>query len=371
MEDIKVIEALHNPVSPDEIKWRQARYDKPNGYVKMLAYVDARYVMDVLDNVVGSENWQNEYMEIKGRIFCKLTIQLPSGKTVSKMDCGVETDIEAEKGAVSDALKRVAVLFGIGRDLYSMGDHFAETNDRGYVDLNTWETPRSEAIPEKVQIPRTGAKEPTTSALAQSQSDETAVESPPPVKHVPTTESIIASGVKPAYKLPPPIGQDDEGKAFVTVPNIAVTASPAFPRSEHSHEASWSRICLQSSTSHTSAPIIFPMANESSISELVHWLLGISHLRVQYISYTGIRSPSISRHLRLPSRCRLSGESSLLPRPCHSSRPNQGGSHPLCCQLHRPPIALSLGHLGLSLLTQLFPPGQREWRQRCRGNSHG
>ena len=52
MEDIKVIEALHNPVSPDEVKWRQARYDKPNGYVRMLAYVDARYVMDVLDNVV-------------------------------------------------------------------------------------------------------------------------------------------------------------------------------------------------------------------------------------------------------------------------------------------------------------------------------
>ena len=226
MEDIKVIEALHLPVPPDEIKWRQARYDKPNGYVKMLAYVDARYVMDVLDNVVGSENWQNEYMEIKGRIFCKLTIQLPSGKTVSKMDCGVETDIEAEKGAVSDALKRVAVLFGIGRDLYSMGDHFAETNDRGYVDLNTWETPRSEAIPEKVQIPRTGAKEPTTSALAQSQSDETAVESPPSTSHVPTTESIIASGVKPAYKLPPPIGQDDDGKAFVTVPNMVCYSDP-------------------------------------------------------------------------------------------------------------------------------------------------
>ena len=98
--------------------------------------------------------------------------------------------------------------------------------DRGYVDLNTWETPRSEVIPEKVQTPRTGAKEPTTSALAQSQSDETAVESPPPVKHVPTTESIIASGVKPVYKLPPPIGQDDDGKAFVTVPNMVCYSDP-------------------------------------------------------------------------------------------------------------------------------------------------
>jgi len=229
VDDIKIMETLHEPVPPDEVKWRQARYDKPNGYVKMLAYVDARYVMDVLDNVVGSENWENEYMEIKGRIFCKLTVQLPSGKTVSKMDCGTETDIEAEKGAVSDALKRVAVLFGIGRDLYSMGDHFAETNDRGYVDLNSWDTPRSDVKSEKVPLPRTEAKEPSTSAHAQSQEDRSVVESPPPIQHVPTTENIIKSGIKP---LPPQvpagrvISQDDDSKAFVTVPKMFCYSDP-------------------------------------------------------------------------------------------------------------------------------------------------
>ena len=163
----------------------------------MLAYVDARYVMDVLDNVVGSENWENEYIEIKGRIFCKLTIQLPSGRSISKMDCGTETDIEAEKGAVSEALKRVAVLFGIGRELYSMGDNFAETNDRGYVDLNSWEPPRSDVIPENVHLPRTKTEEIATSTPVDSQEDAAVVESPPPVEEKPTTESLVRSGIKP------------------------------------------------------------------------------------------------------------------------------------------------------------------------------
>ena len=218
MEDKQVLEALHTPVPPDEIKWRQARYDKPNGYVKMLAYVDARYVMDVLDNIVGSENWENEYIEIKGRIFCKLSIRLPSGKTISKMDCGAETDIEAEKGAVSDALKRVAVLFGIGRDLYSMGDHFAETNDRGYIDKNSWEPPRSVVMPEtEVQLPRTEGKEPTTSALAHTSQEGVAADvSPSP----PTTEKLVKEGIRPAPKTLPPLGPPDGSKEYVTVPDM-------------------------------------------------------------------------------------------------------------------------------------------------------
>ena len=233
MDDVKLLEALHAPVPKDEIKWRQARYDKPNGYVKMLAYVDARYVMDVLDNVVGSENWENEYIEIKGRIFCKLTIQLPSGRSISKMDCGTETDIEAEKGAVSDALKRVAVLFGIGRDLYSMGDNFAETNDRGYVDMNSWEPPSSDATdgqPENIPLPRTKTEEASTSPPVDSQEDTAPVESPPPVKEKPTTEGLVRSGIKPIPPNPPverPPGDYNAGKAYVTITNLVCYSEPS------------------------------------------------------------------------------------------------------------------------------------------------
>jgi len=79
-------------------------------------------------------------MEIKDRIFCRITINFPSGKTISKMDCGAETRFEQEKGVVSDALKRTAVLFGIGRDLYSLPDYKAETNALGKVSFG-WRPP--------------------------------------------------------------------------------------------------------------------------------------------------------------------------------------------------------------------------------------
>tara|TARA_R100000458_G_C8247645_1_gene225191 strand:+ start:232 stop:951 length:720 start_codon:yes stop_codon:yes gene_type:complete len=93
---------------------------------KMLTYVDARYVQDTLDKVVGIGNWDNEYFEIKGNMFCRITIRYISEsgsvESVSKMDCGTESNVEKQKGEASDAFKRCAVHFGIARDLYSIED---------------------------------------------------------------------------------------------------------------------------------------------------------------------------------------------------------------------------------------------------------
>ena len=55
---------------------------------------------------------------------------------VTKSDCGTETDVEAEKGQASDAFKRAGVMFGIGRDLYDLGDFYADLNSNGYVEKN-------------------------------------------------------------------------------------------------------------------------------------------------------------------------------------------------------------------------------------------
>ena len=42
----------------------------------ILSYVDARYVQDILDNVVGPENWENRFYEAKGALFCEITINI-------------------------------------------------------------------------------------------------------------------------------------------------------------------------------------------------------------------------------------------------------------------------------------------------------
>jgi hypothetical protein len=82
-----------------------------------LPYIDARAVMNRLDMVVGTGNWSFDF-----------DIQSGDGKMVKgrlrvlgveKCDAGEGSqEEEVLKSAVSDALKRCAVHFGIGRYLY-------------------------------------------------------------------------------------------------------------------------------------------------------------------------------------------------------------------------------------------------------------
>jgi hypothetical protein len=77
--------------------------------------------MDRLDAAVGQENWQDKFEDLpNGSVRCGIGIRQKDG-WVWKWDVGDVSDIEPVKGAHSDAFKRAAVKWGIGRDLY--GDH--------------------------------------------------------------------------------------------------------------------------------------------------------------------------------------------------------------------------------------------------------
>ena len=82
-----------------------------------LHYIDARDVMYRLDDVLGPLNWQDSYKEVMGRIICTLSIRFDE-EWVSKSDGAGDTKIEGDKGAISDAFKRAACRWGIGRYLY-------------------------------------------------------------------------------------------------------------------------------------------------------------------------------------------------------------------------------------------------------------
>lgn len=84
-----------------------------------LAYIDARQVMDLLDEVVKPENWQCDYRDIGGKLYCGIAIKCGED-WVWKWDMGTESEYDAEKGEASDAFKRAAVKWGIGRFLYSL-----------------------------------------------------------------------------------------------------------------------------------------------------------------------------------------------------------------------------------------------------------
>ena len=83
-----------------------------------VAYIDARDVQDLFDDVCGAENWQVLYEEHKGNLFAKIGV-LMGDKWVWKSDCGTESNVEKQKGEASDAFKRAAVMWGVGRFLYS------------------------------------------------------------------------------------------------------------------------------------------------------------------------------------------------------------------------------------------------------------
>jgi len=83
------------------------------------AHIDARNVMERLDSVVGIGNWSDSYRIVSERnVECTLTVC-----GVSKSDVGQTNEggfADPMKSAYSDALKRAAVKFGIGRHLYGM-----------------------------------------------------------------------------------------------------------------------------------------------------------------------------------------------------------------------------------------------------------
>jgi hypothetical protein len=103
----------------DVVSWRAQSLTKDGTKAMALAYIDARDVMDRLDDVVGPEGWQCDYPHAGQKTVCRIGIKI-GDEWVWKANGAGDSDIEAEKGALSDAFKRAAVLWGIGRYLYSL-----------------------------------------------------------------------------------------------------------------------------------------------------------------------------------------------------------------------------------------------------------
>lgn len=101
------------------VSWRAQNLTQSGDKALALAYIDARDVMDRLDTVCAPENWQDRYEFHGARTVCYLSIRI-GAEWITKADGAGDSDVEAEKGAISDALKRAAVKWGIGRYLYAI-----------------------------------------------------------------------------------------------------------------------------------------------------------------------------------------------------------------------------------------------------------
>ena len=115
MDDYK-LDALAAPFPPNKVSWRVGSTNKDKTKGMALAYIDARDVMERLDEVVGPTNWQCRY-PFPG--CCEIGIWCPD-EWIWKANGAGETNIEAKKGEYSDAFKRAGVLWSIGRYLYDL-----------------------------------------------------------------------------------------------------------------------------------------------------------------------------------------------------------------------------------------------------------
>ena len=108
--------------------WRVQSFSKNKPMAQCVAYIDSRDVQNLLDEVVGAENWQDKYYEQKGMLFCSIGIKVDD-ECVWKSDTGSESNMEADKGHSSDAFNRAAVKWGIGRFLYDLPIHYVKANE--------------------------------------------------------------------------------------------------------------------------------------------------------------------------------------------------------------------------------------------------
>lgn len=105
-------------LTPNEIEIRVGSA-KDTG-LSLLLYKDARVDQNLLDETVGSQNWQRDHKELKNVIYCGIGIYNKEiSQWVWKWDAGSESNADKEKGEASDSFKRAGFNWGIGRELYS------------------------------------------------------------------------------------------------------------------------------------------------------------------------------------------------------------------------------------------------------------
>lgn len=160
------------------ISWRAQTLTKTGDKALALAYIDARDVMDRLDAACGPENWQDRYEFHGTRTVCYLSLRI-GDEWVTKADGAGDSDVEAEKGAISDALKRAAVKWGIGRYLYAIESPWVpcetyETNGKKHWKrwaADPWSCVRSSGSPAAAEAPKAPAEPPKAPALRLAEND--------------------------------------------------------------------------------------------------------------------------------------------------------------------------------------------------------
>lgn len=133
----RYLEELAQPFDVSKVKWRmQSLNDEKNaGYA--VPYLDSRTIGQRLDDVVGQMRWKDEYKpwmntsEGPSQLCIIYIYDDDLHEWIGKSDGAGISKKEPVKGGISDAFKRAAVKWGIGRYLYSMEPVWVKAKQKG------------------------------------------------------------------------------------------------------------------------------------------------------------------------------------------------------------------------------------------------
>jgi hypothetical protein len=142
----QITNELRQPFKASEIEWRvqSCGKNKDGFWAMVLAYVQNRAIQERLDEVFGVDGWQNALKELpNGGMSCGISAKI-NGEWITKWDGADNTDIETTKGGISNAMKRSAVQWGIGRYLYNLDVVYAEVSETKQKDWHFAQTKEKE-----------------------------------------------------------------------------------------------------------------------------------------------------------------------------------------------------------------------------------
>jgi hypothetical protein len=177
----QIARALAAPFQLEEVRFKPAVVSGSRALA--LAYVDARAIQDRLDDVLGVMGWQDSYKCLEdGSVVCRLRLRL-GDEWITKMDVGSPSEQpdggDRLKAAFSDALKRAAVKFGIGRYLYRLPTQWVDYDPHKRQFARPPQLPAF-ALPEKKRPAREAESTPRPAVPAPSRKSAAPASHTPP-----------------------------------------------------------------------------------------------------------------------------------------------------------------------------------------------
>ncbi len=123
---------LTEPFAPDDVEWKPGATTRDKKKGLAMAYITARAVQQRLDEVFGPGSWKNEFRSgPEGGVICRIYFKNDDGEWVWREDGADNTEVEAVKGGLSNAMKRAGAALGIGRYLHDLPSQWVPLDERG------------------------------------------------------------------------------------------------------------------------------------------------------------------------------------------------------------------------------------------------